>query len=67
VTGSPAPHWRVVSRSLRLGGKALSSTLNGASLAAGVSDTLSGRVVFGDGGARRTVTAELTFRTCPNP
>jgi hypothetical protein len=67
VTGSPAAHWRVLSRSVRLHGKALGTALNGASLTAGASEDLTGRVVFADGGARRTVTATLTFRTCPNP
>jgi hypothetical protein len=67
VTGSPAAHWRVVSRSIRLGGTALGRTLSGGALAAGKSYTLTGRVVFGDGSARRTVTAALAFRTCPNP
>jgi hypothetical protein len=67
VTGSPATHWRVESRKLLLDGSSHSATINGGKLRAGTTYTLSGRVVFGDGGARRTVTAKLKFKTCPNP
>ncbi len=67
VSGRAAAHWHVASTSLRLDGTAHSRTLNGASLAGGSSHTLAGRVTFADGGARRTVTVQLTFRTCPNP
>jgi hypothetical protein len=67
ITGSPAAHWRVSSRTLLLNGRVHAATLNGAALTAGKSYTQAGRVVFADGGARRTVTAQLTFRTCPNP
>jgi hypothetical protein len=67
LTGSPAARWHVVSRSIHLGRTALAHTLNGGALAGGRSYTLTGRVVFGDGSARRAVTAALTFRACPNP
>jgi hypothetical protein len=67
VTGSPARHWHVVSRSIHLGRTALAHTLSGGALAAGRSYTLTGRVVFGDGSARRPVTASLAFRSCPSP
>jgi hypothetical protein len=67
VQGSPAAGSHVVQRMLLLGGRTLhSSTLNGASLRANTTFTLTGRVAFG-GGARRTVTAHLKFRTCPTP
>jgi hypothetical protein len=66
VTGSAAAHWRVLKRALRLGGKSLGSTLNGGTLAAGRLYTLTGTVTVADGGARRTVTARLKFRSCPN-
>jgi hypothetical protein len=66
VTGSPASGWRVVSRSIHLGGKKVSGKLSGSSLTAGKHYTLSGKVIFGNGGARRTVTARLKFRSCPN-
>jgi hypothetical protein len=56
----------VLKRALRLGGKSLGSTLNGGTLAAGRLYTLTGTVTFADGGARRTVTARLKFRSCPN-
>jgi hypothetical protein len=68
VKGSAARHWRVVGHVLRLGGTTLrSGTLRGASLVAGRSYTLTGSVTFAGGGTRRTVTARLTFRSCPNP
>lgn len=68
VKGSPARHWRVVSHALKLGRTTLrSTTLHGASLVAGQSYTLTGSVIFANGGARRTVTAQLKFRSCPNP
>ncbi len=68
VKGSAAAHWRVVSSSLRLGGKTLhAKTLDGSSLKAGTSYTLTGTATFANGGSRRTVTATLKFRTCPNP
>jgi hypothetical protein len=67
VSGSPARHWHVVSTALFLNGKSHGKSLNGGSLTAGKSYKLSGRVTFADGGTRRTVTARLAFRTCPNP
>lgn len=65
--GTAARHWRVVSATLMLNGKAQGRSLNGAALTPGKAYTLSGRVTFADGGTRRTATAKLTFRTCPNP
>ncbi|HEX9063536.1 MAG TPA: hypothetical protein VF843_00415, partial [Streptosporangiaceae bacterium] len=68
VKGSPASHWRTVSSTLRLGRSTLhAKTLNGGSLKAGTSYTLTGTVTFANGGSRRTVTAALAFRTCPAP
>jgi hypothetical protein len=68
VKGSPARHWRVTGHALRLGGRTLrSATLRGASLVAGRTYTLTGTVSFANGGSRRTVTAQLRFRSCPNP
>lgn len=67
VVGSPARHWRVLHRSVRLGRAVLGSTLNGAALRAGRLYTLTGTVTFADGRARRVVTARLRFRTCANP
>jgi hypothetical protein len=66
VTGSAAAHWRVLRRALHLGGTSLGSKLNGGTLTAGHLYTLAGSVTFADGGARRTVTAKLKFRSCPN-
>ena len=67
VSGSPARHWHVASTALLLSGKSHGKSLNGASLTPGKSYTLSGRVTFADGSARKTVTARLTFRVCPKP
>ncbi|MGH3400695.1 MAG: hypothetical protein ACRDPO_39045 [Streptosporangiaceae bacterium] len=67
VGGTAARHWHVVSAALLLDGRAHGRSLNGAALTAGKSYTLSGRVTFADGGTRRTATARLTFRACPNP
>jgi hypothetical protein len=60
VSGSGA---RVVSKSLRLAGKKIGATLNGAALTAGHTYKLTGKVTFSGG---RTLTKSLTFRSCPN-
>jgi hypothetical protein len=66
VKGSPAAHWRVAGRTLRLGASTLhGTTLHGSSLTPGKKYTLTGSVAFANGGSRRTVTASLTFRSCP--
>ncbi|HVB41601.1 MAG TPA: hypothetical protein VNF47_02690 [Streptosporangiaceae bacterium] len=68
VKGSPARFWRVVGKVLRLNGRRLNSTiLHGGNLVPGARYTLRGSVTFVRGGARLTVTAALTFRSCPNP
>ena len=67
VRGSAARHWHVASTELLLGGKSHGGSLNGASLAPGKSYKLSGKVIFADGAARKTVTAHLTFRGVPEP
>jgi hypothetical protein len=68
VKGAPAAGWSIVGKVLKLGSKALgSTTLHGASLTPGTSHTLSGSVTFASGGSRRTVTATITFRSCPSP
>jgi hypothetical protein len=65
VSGSPARGGRVIRKVLRLNGRALgSTTLRGGTLVAGRRYTLTGSVTF-SGGSRRTVTAQLTFRSCP--
>ena len=65
VKGSPAPHGRVIRKVLTLSGRSQSTALRGASLRAGARYTLRGIVTFSNGGTRRTVTAQLTFRSCP--
>jgi hypothetical protein len=68
VTGVPAAHWKVTSSTLTLGGKTITGkTLDGSTLTAGKSYTLTGQVAFADGGTKQTVTATLTFKSCPNP
>ena len=66
IGARPARHWHVVSKTLRLGGSVLrSATLHGTGLKAGKTYTLSGTVRFASGGSRVSVTAKLTFRSCP--
>jgi hypothetical protein len=67
VTGRPARHWKVRSRSMHLGSKKQGGTLNGASLKPSHSYTLKGTVVFAKGSARKSVTAKLSFKTCGRP
>jgi hypothetical protein len=68
VHGSAARHWRVVGHRLTLNGHVLrSAVLHGASLTPGKRYTLAGSVTFASSGSRRTVTAKLRFRSCPNP
>jgi hypothetical protein len=67
VKGSPARHWRASKGVLQLNGKTVHSPLNGASLAAGKTYTLTGKVTFTHSGTKRVVTAQLTFRSCPSP
>ena len=66
VQGSHASGWSVAGKSLKLGNTTLhSSTLNGASLTAGHTYHLTGTVKFSNGSSHVTVSAQLTFRTCP--
>jgi hypothetical protein len=66
VSGSPARGSRVIRKVLRLNGRALgSTTLRGGTLVAGRRYTLTGSVTFAGSGSRRTVTARVTFRSCP--
>jgi hypothetical protein len=66
VSASPAAHWRTLSKELRLGGSILhSTTLHGDSLTPGKKYTLTGSVTFARASSHRTVSASLSFRTCP--
>jgi hypothetical protein len=60
----PAGGWTVNSSALKLGGKAVSSPLDGATLAPGKKYTLVGTATFSKQGKTRTVTAKLVFKTC---
>ncbi len=67
VGGKPASGWRVTSKALKLGNTTLhSNTLNGASLTAGNTYHLTGTVQFANGSSHVTVSAQLTFKSCPN-
>lgn len=67
VKGKGRSGWSVVSRSLRLDGANQGRTLRGASLRAGTTHALVGKVVFAKGGSRKTVTATVGFRACADP
>ncbi len=67
VKGKPARNWHVASSTLKLGNSVLhSAVLNGGSLTPGKVYTLTGTVHFTGSGAHVTLTASLSFRTCPN-
>jgi hypothetical protein len=60
--------WRVVSRTLRLDGKAYSrATVDGSKLAPGSRHVLTGRAVLSKSGRTVTRTVTRTFRACPAP
>jgi hypothetical protein len=67
VEGHAKPGWAVHSRVLKLAGKKVGHSLNGAALKAGKKYALKGTVVFSNGHSRSTVSATLTFKSCPNP
>lgn len=66
VSANPAAGWSVVSKVLKLDGSVHGSSLNGASLEAGSSHTVTGTVKFKKGGQTKTVTAQLGFLSCPS-
>jgi hypothetical protein len=68
VRAKPASGWKVKSRSLKLDGTAVSgASINGGSLAAGSSHTLSGVAKFSrPGHSTATVKTSLSFKACPN-
>jgi hypothetical protein len=67
VSAKAAAGWKVLGKSLKLGGGTVGTVLKGAGLAPGKSYTLTGTVTFGHGSARATGHAAVTFRTCPKP
>lgn len=68
VSGVPAAHWTVSSSTLSFNGKTITGkTLDGSTLTAGKSYTLTGQVNFANGASKDSVTASLTFKSCPNP
>jgi hypothetical protein len=67
VKGHPGKGWKVAKHTLKLSGKTVHSSINGASLAAGKSYSLVGSVTFASGGHHQTVKAVVKFRSCPNP
>ncbi len=66
VTGHADQGWKVAKRQLTLNGKKVGATLNGASLTAGKTYTLTGTVTFAKGHTHSKTKATLKFRSCPN-
>jgi hypothetical protein len=65
-THHAASGWKFTSGTLRLNGKIFTgTTLDGARLAAGTKNTLTGTAVFGRPGHTSKATASLVFTSCP--
>lgn len=66
VKAKPARGWKVVSRSLKLDGKAqgVDVKINGEQLATGSKHVLLGKGVFRKGGQKVTVKKKVTFKVC---
>lgn len=67
VSVNPARGWSVVSKQLLLDGDPQGGTLRGATFAPATGHTLTGVATFARDGDRRTVRAELTFKSCADP
>jgi hypothetical protein len=67
VSAKAASGWKVLAKSLKLGGGAVGSVLKGAGLTPGKRYTLTAAATFGRGSARATGHASVTFRTCQKP
>lgn len=67
VSGHPAQHWTVVAKKLRLGSHRVRSSINGAKLKPHHRYTLTGKVVFGKGGHRSSLSKSMGFTTCGRP
>lgn len=65
VHGIAAAGWKPRSSTLELGTKKVSGFLDGATLKAGNTYTLTGTATFAKGRKHGSATAKLTFRTCP--
>jgi hypothetical protein len=66
VAGHAKKHWHVVSRSMHLGSRLITgSSLDGATLTAGTSYVLHGKVVLRRGSHHSKIKTRLSFRTCP--
>jgi len=66
VTGHADKGWKVAKRQLTLNGKKVGATLNGASLTAGTTYTLTGTVTFAKGHTHSKTKVALKFRSCPS-
>jgi hypothetical protein len=67
VSGHPKTGWRVAAKRLSLAGKTVRASLNGATLTAGKTYTLTGVVTFSSRGSHETVKVSEKFRSCPKP
>jgi hypothetical protein len=67
VSGKAARGWKVSKKTLLLNSAKHSASLNGASLRANTSYSLTGEVTFTKGSSHVTGKATLKFRTCPKP
>ena len=65
VAANPASGWSVLSKTLKLDGELHGTSLHGAELEPGSNHTVTGTVKFRNGGQTRTVTAQLSFTSCP--
>jgi len=67
VSAKAASGWKVLGKSLKLGGGSVGSVLKGAGLTPGKRYTLTGSATFGRGSARATEHSAVAFRACPKP
>jgi hypothetical protein len=66
VTGHPKKGWNVNERVLALGSRKIGASLNGSSLTAGNTYSLTGTVTFRKGNTNIKVKAIVKFKSCPN-
>jgi hypothetical protein len=67
VKASGRNGWSLLSKTLKLDGSLHATGLNGANLAPGSTHTVTGSAKFRKNGVTRSLSASLTFKSCPNP
>jgi len=67
VKASGRNGWSLLSKALKLDGSLHATGLNGANLAPGSTHTVTGSAKFRKSGVTRSLSASLTFKSCPNP